>query len=182
MGIGMGLMIAPLFDIILAGVPPREAGSASGVLNTANQMGGAIGVALIGVIFFGLLGTQALVASSSVTPQIRSGLQTAGLPAQAQDGIVSGFTTCFHDQITSQDPYVLPVSCQQAQSQSGSLPAATAQSIGQTLTAAADQARKLTFIDTMTRSLWYEVAAFLVCALLTLLLPLRAREQTAPVV
>jgi hypothetical protein len=54
-GLGMGMVAPTLVDVVLAGVPVRDAGSASGVLNTAFQLGGAIGVAVVGVIFFGLL-------------------------------------------------------------------------------------------------------------------------------
>jgi EmrB/QacA subfamily drug resistance transporter len=58
-GLGIGLIFPPLTDLTLAGVPPRDVGSASGVVSTAQQLGGAAGVALIGVIFFGVLGSQA---------------------------------------------------------------------------------------------------------------------------
>jgi hypothetical protein len=51
-GIGMGLAMAPFFDIILAGVEPRESGSASGALNAAQQFAGALGVATLGTLFF----------------------------------------------------------------------------------------------------------------------------------
>lgn len=51
-GIGFGLVIAPLFDIILAVVDDHEAGSASGVLNAVQQLAGAIGVAGLGTVFF----------------------------------------------------------------------------------------------------------------------------------
>lgn len=54
-GLGMGLVIAPLFDIILAGVSDRETGSASGVLNASQQLAGAIGVAVLGTVFFSAL-------------------------------------------------------------------------------------------------------------------------------
>jgi EmrB/QacA subfamily drug resistance transporter len=54
-GLGMGMVAPTLVDVVLAGVPGRDAGAASGVLNTAFQLGGAIGVAVIGVVFFGLL-------------------------------------------------------------------------------------------------------------------------------
>src|SRR6185312_7884320 len=73
-GLGLGAVIAPLADIVLAGVPQREAGSASGVFNTGLQVGNSIGIALIGVVFFGLLGSQAGPAASTVTPQLRAGL------------------------------------------------------------------------------------------------------------
>jgi EmrB/QacA subfamily drug resistance transporter len=51
-GIGMGAMLAPLFDFVLAGVDDHEVGSASGVLNAMQQLGGATGIAVLGTIFF----------------------------------------------------------------------------------------------------------------------------------
>ncbi len=51
-GIGMGLAMAPFFDIMLAGVSPKESGSASGALNAAQQFAGALGVATLGTLFF----------------------------------------------------------------------------------------------------------------------------------
>ncbi|MDQ6778643.1 MAG: MFS transporter [Actinomycetota bacterium] len=54
-GAGMGLLITPLMTIVLTDLDPETAGAASGILNTAQQVGNAIGVAVIGVIFFGAL-------------------------------------------------------------------------------------------------------------------------------
>jgi predicted MFS family arabinose efflux permease len=51
-GLGMGLAIAPLFSVVLAGVADDEVGTASGVLNALQQLGGAVGVAVLGTIFF----------------------------------------------------------------------------------------------------------------------------------
>jgi hypothetical protein len=51
----MGMVFVPLFDIILADVSLRVIGSASGVLQTINALGMALGVAGLGVVFFGLL-------------------------------------------------------------------------------------------------------------------------------
>ncbi|MGH2947868.1 MAG: MFS transporter [Solirubrobacteraceae bacterium] len=59
-GLGLGLVAPTLMDVVLAGVDPRDAGSASGALNTALQLGGAIGVALIGVVFYGALSGDGL--------------------------------------------------------------------------------------------------------------------------
>jgi len=50
-GLGLGTVIAPLANVVLAGVPEQDAGSASGVLNTGFQLGNSIGIALMGVIF-----------------------------------------------------------------------------------------------------------------------------------
>jgi EmrB/QacA subfamily drug resistance transporter len=55
-GIGMGLAITPMPSIVLARVKPDHAAAASGVLSTAQQAGNAIGVAMIGVIFYHALG------------------------------------------------------------------------------------------------------------------------------
>jgi EmrB/QacA subfamily drug resistance transporter len=57
-GLGTGIAISPLFQVALAGVPPRDAGSGSGALQSIQQMGGAFGVAIISEIFFSLLGSQ----------------------------------------------------------------------------------------------------------------------------
>src|SRR4051812_3711501 len=54
-GIGLGFVFGPLFNVILAGVDDREVGSASGTLNAVQQVANAIGVALLGTIFFSLL-------------------------------------------------------------------------------------------------------------------------------
>ena len=51
-GVGMGAMLTPLFDFVLAGVDDDEVGSASGVLNAMQQLGGAIGIAVLGTVFF----------------------------------------------------------------------------------------------------------------------------------
>ena len=55
-GLGFGLVAAPLPVVILTDVPTGASGSASGLSNTVVQVGGAIGVALLGVTFFGPLG------------------------------------------------------------------------------------------------------------------------------
>jgi MFS family permease len=55
-GAGQGLCITPLTTTVLAHASPRTAGSVSGALSTAQQVGNAIGVAASGVVFYGLLG------------------------------------------------------------------------------------------------------------------------------
>ncbi|WP_169947574.1 MFS transporter [Microbispora sp. H11081] len=55
-GVGMGLLMSPFFDIVLAGVEQHETGSASGSLTAVQQLGSAFGYALIGTVFFDLLG------------------------------------------------------------------------------------------------------------------------------
>jgi MFS family permease len=54
-GAGMGLVIVPLTSTIMGGVAPEQAGAVSGALSTMQNVGGALGVAITGVIFFGAL-------------------------------------------------------------------------------------------------------------------------------
>jgi EmrB/QacA subfamily drug resistance transporter len=51
MGAGMGLIVAPLTDAVLSEVPKQHAGSASGLINTTNQLGVALGMGLVSVSF-----------------------------------------------------------------------------------------------------------------------------------
>ncbi|MER5640360.1 MFS transporter [Kitasatospora sp. NPDC002227] len=55
MGAGMGLVVAPLTDAVLSEVPQEHAGSASGLVNTTQQLGVALGLGLSSVAFFGVV-------------------------------------------------------------------------------------------------------------------------------
>jgi EmrB/QacA subfamily drug resistance transporter len=85
-GFGIGLVLVPLSSAVLAGVDPEHAGSASGVLSTAQQIGGAIGVAVIGVVFFGagsaehafVVSLIVLAGLTAGTALLARGLRTAG--------------------------------------------------------------------------------------------------------
>ncbi|MFC9927351.1 MFS transporter [Streptomyces sp. NPDC127190] len=77
-GLGMGLVASPLVQLVLSGVPDRDTGAASGVLNTVNQLGSAAGVAVLGVLFFGLLaGHRGFPASFSQVLWYETGLLAA---------------------------------------------------------------------------------------------------------
>ena len=55
MGLGMGLIVAPLTDAVLSDVPREHSGSASGLISTTQQMGTALGLGLVSVVFFGVV-------------------------------------------------------------------------------------------------------------------------------
>lgn len=65
-GIGLGMGFSGLFQSVLAGVPGRDAGAGSGALQSFQQIGGAIGIALVGQIFFSALAEQ---FAAGATPQ-----------------------------------------------------------------------------------------------------------------
>ncbi|MFE3492593.1 MFS transporter [Streptomyces sp. NPDC059175] len=50
--VGGGLLITPLLNTVLTRIAPETVGMASGALSTAQQIGGALGVAVIGAVFF----------------------------------------------------------------------------------------------------------------------------------
>jgi EmrB/QacA subfamily drug resistance transporter len=62
-GAGLALLVIPLVNVVLAAVPVEAAGGASGLFSTAQQLGGAIGVALLGTVFFGYLSGHSFEAA-----------------------------------------------------------------------------------------------------------------------
>jgi predicted MFS family arabinose efflux permease len=62
-GAGLALLVIPLVNVVLAAVPVQAAGGASGLFNTAQQLGGAVGVALLGTVFFGYLNGHSFQAA-----------------------------------------------------------------------------------------------------------------------
>jgi EmrB/QacA subfamily drug resistance transporter len=56
-GLGNGLGLSPLVGTVIAGLAPQEAGAGAGIVTTTLQVGNALGVAIIGLLFFALLGT-----------------------------------------------------------------------------------------------------------------------------
>jgi MFS family permease len=91
LGIGMGASMTPYFDIVLAAVDEHELGSASGTLTAAQQIGGAIGVAVLGTAFFSWLGRGDFTGSLQRVLWLELGLLAlAGalsflLPARARE-------------------------------------------------------------------------------------------------
>ncbi len=50
-GLGMGFLFVPLTMVAVSGVDPEEAGSASGLLNVMQQVGGSLGLAILTTAF-----------------------------------------------------------------------------------------------------------------------------------
>jgi EmrB/QacA subfamily drug resistance transporter len=118
-GMGMGMVMGLVFSITLKDIDKEHAGSASGTLNAAQQVGGAIGVALVGVIFFGALNHNATDSFSVAKKDIQSYLAANHVPAQASASIVKGIETCYVDRTTETDNTVVPKSCQRLEQTSG---------------------------------------------------------------
>jgi EmrB/QacA subfamily drug resistance transporter len=81
LGLGMGMIFAPAFGTATLGVPRNEAGVASAMVNTSQQVGGSVGTSLLSTLF-----------ASSAAAFARS---HAGAPHLQAAAMVHGYTTAF---------------------------------------------------------------------------------------
>ncbi|MEZ0578826.1 DHA2 family efflux MFS transporter permease subunit [Nocardioides sp. MH1] len=73
-GFGSGLIFAPLFDIVLADLSDAEVGTGSGLLNAMQQFCGALGVAVLGTLFFHWLPDQGWYDATQAISWVAVGL------------------------------------------------------------------------------------------------------------
>ncbi|OKJ13971.1 MFS transporter [Kitasatospora sp. CB01950] len=76
-GLGMGLVMAPFFGMVLASVDAHETGSASGTLTAVQQLGGALGSAILGTVFFERLKTADFASAEQITLWTEVGMLVA---------------------------------------------------------------------------------------------------------
>ncbi len=179
-GLGMGCVVAPIFAFILAEVPIKDAGSASGIINTTQQIGGAIGVAVVGVIFFGLLGSQAQVSVESVQSQLSADLTEIGVPGSQLPKVTANFEKCFVDRANAKDFSAVPESCQSGEEALKRNESADPQSIAAiraALQARGLEANKHNFTRTMERTLLWQIGALVVIFFLSFGLPAKPRTR-----
>ncbi|MEW2247035.1 MFS transporter [Streptomyces sp. NPDC006975] len=86
LGLGMGTAFMPAMSLATQGVQPRDAGVASAMVNTSQQVGGAIGTALLNTI-----------AASATTSYVKDHIASAATKPQQQlvglEGMVHGYST-----------------------------------------------------------------------------------------
>jgi len=168
-GIGLGLFIAPLQTVILSGVKQDNAGSASGLLPTFQQLGGSVGLAAVGVLFFTFIGTQGPSAADRVSPELSQELTSLGVPAAAQPGVLTTFKDCSDRRLSSADPSAVPLGCSAANAAPGSPQA----QIGAALASAGKQVGGESFLQSQRRILWLFAGMLVVVMGLSLALPRR---------
>jgi hypothetical protein len=172
-GLGLGLVVAPLINIILAGIQAGYAGSASGVLTTVQQVGGALGVAIIGIIFFGQVSGYAPVVAQSSAQTLSAQLSRAGLPPAAVAGATSTFGRCFVARSASSDPSATPPGCPDVTSTSScpTTSSASPPTIPCVVAPIAAQAVAQDFDHAFRDSLYFEMACFSLVFVMVLVLP-----------
>jgi EmrB/QacA subfamily drug resistance transporter len=98
MGLGMGLISTPATESILLVLPPARAGVGSAVNDATRELGGTLGVAVVGSVFSSVFGSHLASGAYAVLP--------GSLLARAQDsvGVAQGFALrdprlvgAFHD-------------------------------------------------------------------------------------
>lgn len=82
-GLGIGFVFSPLGNVTISSVDRTLVGSASGIFNTARQVGGVFGSAAAGVLL------QVQISASTVR---RANEAALALPAEFRQRFVSGFT------------------------------------------------------------------------------------------
>lgn len=169
-GLGMGLMMAPFFDIVLGGVETHETGSASGALTAVQQLGSALGVAVIGTLFFGILGGHVANAVDTVGPRT---LTAAGVTRPAQDRFVAELRTCGRDQASAKDQAQVPGSCVRLEGDLSVRPA----SVRQAVLAAGRESAERGFDNAMKLTVWVVAGLVALTFAAAFLMPLRARPQ-----
>ncbi|MGH3040257.1 MAG: MFS transporter, partial [Gaiellaceae bacterium] len=107
-GVGIGFSFVPISIAALAGVQPAEAGLASGLINTSQQIGGALGIAALSTIATSRAedaiasGTaQSVALVDGFTAAFLAGVVIAGL------GIVAALTLIRRDEL-EQSPEAEP--------------------------------------------------------------------------
>ncbi|MFZ2051010.1 MAG: MFS transporter [Solirubrobacteraceae bacterium] len=58
MNSGMGIAVPTLIHLAVRDVPSSDAGTAAGIFSTAQQVGNGLGIAILGTVFFSVLGTR----------------------------------------------------------------------------------------------------------------------------
>lgn len=82
MGVGLGLVFVPMSTVALSGVAPHDSGVASAMLNTSQQIGGALGVALLNTLY-----------ASALTSHIAGNQHND--EASILEGTIAGYTVAF---------------------------------------------------------------------------------------
>src|SRR5262249_37641882 len=103
-GVGIGLAVAQVTNLVLSDIPVEKVGVGSGANNTIRQLGASLGIAIIGAVMFGAFASETkplveqstaftdfgtrVAASTTISPEAQAfGKQIAGFGPQAKQQI-----------------------------------------------------------------------------------------------
>ncbi|KXK63808.1 hypothetical protein AWW66_01100 [Micromonospora rosaria] len=179
--LGVGAITPVLMDTVIAGVPAREAGAASGIINTMMQVGAAVGIAVVGAVFFSVLSAGAADRARPLEPALRSGVAGTELVATADQAEVTRLLhRCAQEQVDTRNSFLPPPACLDVFDRPDLVPAGTAVRVLDQVAGSVAEARAETFADAVTVAVWYQVLASLLCVPLIRLLPARPTSGGVP--
>lgn len=173
-GFGMGMLFAAIFAVLYNDIDPKYAGAASGLQNTFQQIAGAIGVAIIGTVFFGQISSHAAASFNSVSPQIKSQLTSVHVPSMVQTAVVENVKGCYLARASSSDPSATPKHCQEPAN-----PSPAQKKIGQIAAGAVIKANGDNFERAFKIATIYELAILVAAFIISFLLPRHLKHPEA---
>ncbi|WP_336320142.1 MFS transporter [Streptomyces lavendofoliae] len=169
-GLGFGTVATPLPLIVTSEVPHKDAGSASGLVNTNTQLGFAIGGALVSVVFFGGLAGNTGAGVDQQIPQLRQDLvATAGVTPGEADTVIAAYRTCSVDRAGEKDLATVPESCTVAPLRD--------QKVTSVLAGYQEDATGTSFAASFQTLLWVFIGITAVVFLLMFAIPRRLRHE-----
>ncbi len=93
-GLGFGMTATPIALFALQEVPHQDAGAASGLINTKQQLGFAVGISIVTLAFFAPLASNGATNVESLAPQVRQELVAAGVAEGKADELTNAFKVC----------------------------------------------------------------------------------------
>ena len=101
-GLGMGMLFVPLSLVALSKVAERDTGVASSLLNTGQQVGGSIGLAVLGTVAWSAVAnsfrsqaTAAAAAAAKTGQHLTAAKQAAAQAAMTNHALATGFSKGF---------------------------------------------------------------------------------------
>lgn len=110
-GLSAAMSTVPITALTLRNVQPRDAGSGAGVFATTGQVASALGIAVIGVIFFGALSVRAPAVAVRSASELRAKLSATSTPSDDLEHVIARFVQCSTDRGTARDASTSPESC-----------------------------------------------------------------------
>jgi EmrB/QacA subfamily drug resistance transporter len=176
-GAGLGAAVSTINNISLAEARGPSAGSAAGLQSTMGQLGNAVGVAILGALFFSLLAANVDRSVDHAVPRLRADLAAAGLPAASAEQIVTGFRTCLADRGRAKDPTAVPASCRRFQPDTAAAP--TDPAVAAAVGSATRDALQRDFSTSLRLALYYELVTLALVIGLVFALPRRTATELA---
>lgn len=78
LAVGVGMCFVPLTTTAVSGVKPSETGLASALLNTSQQVGGAVGLSVLGTIAINATRSRLATAHGHINPTVTAAAITHG--------------------------------------------------------------------------------------------------------